>query len=173
MKITKSQLKHIIKEEFSGIIKGGPRSLLVTVLTARMQEEKDRLERVLPNSNVSNDEWRAAVDIARDTVYPADEREPSSQSSSWLDAPPTMRPSQKPFRVTDRGETPTLEEIKKALYEEFDPSKPGSLAALEPVIDRSAASIIDDIESEAQDNPGLQKTILQVLISKLQGIADK
>lgn len=65
------------------------------------------------------------------------------------------------------------EEINKALYEEFDPSKPGSLAALEPVIDRSAASIIDDIESEAQDNPGLQKTILQVLISKLQGIADK
>ena len=46
------------------------------------------------------------------------EEDPSSQSSSWLDAPPTMPPPQKPFRVTDAGETPTLQEqIKKILSE--------------------------------------------------------
>ena len=116
MKITKSQLIKIIKEELSNITEGGPRSLLVTVLTARMQEEKDRLQRALPTSNVSNDEWRSAVDQARDAVFPAED--PSSESSSWLDAPPTMPPPQKPFSVTDPGETPTLQEqIKKILSE--------------------------------------------------------
>jgi hypothetical protein len=116
VKITKTQLKQIIKEELSNITEGGPRSLLVTVLTARMQEEKDRLQRALPTSDVSNSEWRSAVDQARDAVFP--EVKPESQSTSWLDAPPTMPPPQKPFSITDRGETPTLQEqIKKILSE--------------------------------------------------------
>jgi hypothetical protein len=125
MKITKFQLKQIIEEELSNISEGGfaghqeedaPRSLLLTVLTARMQEEKDRLQRALPTSNVSNSEWRSAVDMARDVVFP--EVEPEPQSTSWLDAPPTSPPSQEPFSVTDPGERPTLQEqIKKILSE--------------------------------------------------------
>jgi len=108
MKITKSQLKRIIKEELSNITEDSPRNLLVTVLTARMEEEKERLLSALPTSDVSNSEWRSAVDIARDAVFP--EVEPESQSTSWLDAPPTMPPPQKPFSVTEPGVRPTLQE---------------------------------------------------------------
>ena len=124
MKLTKSQLKQIIKEELSNITEGGyaghyegtsdqmaiEQVKEVTTLFADLynglpdDESKELFEQYL-NANVQlyTERWQ---------------EERSSESSSWLDAPPTMPPPQKPFSITDRGETPTLQEqIKKILSE--------------------------------------------------------
>ena len=59
------------------------------------------------------------------------------------------------------------------LSEEFDPSQKGALGKLEPKVDKAAADVLADIEREAGNDAGLQKTIAQVLIAKLQAMVDQ
>ncbi len=65
------------------------------------------------------------------------------------------------------------EELRTVLDEKFDPSKQGALATLEPKVDAAAKQVATDIAAEAGEDQGLQKTVLQIMIAKLQALVDK
>lgn len=110
MKITKSQLKRIIKEQLKEYAMEPPMGEEPADLASEVQRLYDEWQPQTPEGQ------KYKADLG--AVLGAPTEEPSSQSSSWLDAPPTMPPPQKPFSITDRGETPTLQEqIKKILSE--------------------------------------------------------
>ena len=80
MKITKTQLRQIIKEEIEELkedegLSIGPRELLITQIVSRLEDEKTRLD-TITGTKISNEEWRAATDIARDQVFPIEEEVP-------------------------------------------------------------------------------------------------